>query len=57
MQVKSFSRAAERRTERREQIVSTASQLFSERGYENVTLRAIAERLGYAHDGSLPLLS
>ena len=49
MQVKSFSRAAERRNERREQIVGTASQLFSERGYENVTLRAIAERLGYAH--------
>ncbi len=49
MQVKSFSRAAERRTERREQIVGTASQLFSERGYDNVTLRAIAERLGYAH--------
>ena len=49
MQLKSPSRAAERRTERREQIVATASQLFSERGYENVTLRAIAEKLGYAH--------
>ena len=49
MQVKSFSRAAERRTERRQQIVDTASLLFSERGYENVTLRAIAEKLGYAH--------
>jgi AcrR family transcriptional regulator len=49
MQVKSSSRAAERRVERRQQIIDTASQLFSERGYENVTLRAIAERLGYAH--------
>ena len=49
MHVKSFSRAAERRTERRQQIVNTASKLFSERGYENVTLRAIAEKLGYAH--------
>jgi AcrR family transcriptional regulator len=49
MQVKSFSRAAERRTERKQQIIDTASQLFSERGYENVTLRAIAEKLGYAH--------
>jgi AcrR family transcriptional regulator len=49
MQVKSFSRANERRTERRQQIMDTASQLFSERGYENVTLRAIAEKLGYAH--------
>ena len=29
--------------------MDTASQLFSERGYENVTLRAIAEKLGYAH--------
>jgi AcrR family transcriptional regulator len=49
MQVKSFSRATERRTERRQQIIDTASQLFSQRGYENVTLRAIAEKLGYAH--------
>jgi len=45
----SFSRAAERRTERRQQIIDTASQLFSEHGYENVTLRAIAEKLGYSH--------
>jgi len=49
MLAKSFSRAAERRTERRQQIVDTASQLFSEHGYENVTLRAIAEKLGYSH--------
>jgi len=49
MPIKSSSRAAERRTERRQQILDTASQLFSERGYENVTLRAIAEKLGYAH--------
>ena len=39
----------ERRVERRQQIVDTASQLFSEHGYANVTLRAIAEKLGYAH--------
>ena len=49
MPVPSFSRAAERRAQRTQQIVDTASQLFSERGYENVTLRAIAEKLGYAH--------
>lgn len=49
MPSKSSSRAAERRTERRWQIVDTASQLFSEHGYENVTLRAIAEKLGYSH--------
>ncbi len=47
--MKSFSRAAERRTERRQQILDTASQLFSEHGYENVTLRGVAEKLGYAH--------
>jgi AcrR family transcriptional regulator len=49
MQVKSSSQATARRTARRQQILDTASQLFSERGYENVTLRAIAEKLGYAH--------
>ena len=49
MPARSFSRAAERRSERRQQILDTASELFSEQGYENVTLRAIAEKLGYAH--------
>lgn len=30
-------------------IVDTASRLFVQKGYESVTLRAIAEELGYAH--------
>ena len=43
------SRKNERRQERRGEIVRVASRLFAERGYENVTLRAIAEEMGYAH--------
>jgi AcrR family transcriptional regulator len=49
MKEKSTSRAAERRDQRRKDILQTASDLFSQHGYENVTLRAIAESLGYAH--------
>ena len=49
MKTKSTSRASERRDRRRHDILDTASHLFSQDGYENVTLRAIAEKLGYAH--------
>lgn len=49
MRAKSPSRQGERRDRRRQDIVDTASRLFSEKGYENVTLRAIAEAMGYAH--------
>ncbi len=46
---KSSSRRGERRDKRRQEILDTASRLFTQLGYENVTLRAIAEELGYAH--------
>jgi AcrR family transcriptional regulator len=49
MTTKSSSRQAERRDQRRQDILAAASRLFSVLGYENVTLRAIAEELGYAH--------
>lgn len=49
MTTKSTSRKEERRDKRRQDILDVASRLFSELGYENVTLRAIAEELGYAH--------
>lgn len=47
--MKSTSRASERKEQRRQAILDTASRLFSENGYDSVTLRAIAEELGYAH--------
>ena len=47
--VKKTSRAPERRERRRQDILDTASRLFVQKGYESVTLRAIAEELGYAH--------
>jgi AcrR family transcriptional regulator len=49
MVVKTTSRAPERRERRRQDILDTASRLFVQKGYESVTLRAIAEELGYAH--------
>ena len=49
MAIKSTSRQAERRDKRRQNILDVASRLFSKLGYENVTLRVIAEEMGYAH--------
>ena len=49
MPVKTTSRAPERRERRKQEILDTASRLFVQNGYESVTLRAIAEELGYAH--------
>lgn len=49
MAVKTTSRAPERRERRKQDILDTASRLFVQKGYESVTLRAIAEELGYAH--------
>ncbi len=49
MMTKSSSRRVERRDQRRQDILDVASRLFSTQGYETVTLRAIAEELGYAH--------
>ena len=49
MKANSTSRAGERRDQRKQEILDAASALFSQKGYENVTLRAIAEKLGYAH--------
>ena len=43
---------------KRERIIGAAVELFYERGYENTTLEAVAERLGvtkpfiYSHFGS-----
>lgn len=49
MNTKSSSRKEERRDQRRQDILDVASRLFSEKGYENVTLRAIANEMGYSH--------
>ena len=49
MAAKTTSRAPERRERRKQDILDTASRLFVQKGYESVTLRAIAEELGYAH--------
>lgn len=49
MSTKSSSRKEERRDRRRKDIVAVASRLFSQLGYENVTLRAIAEEMGCTH--------
>ena len=49
MKEKPPSRATERRDKRRREILDVAARLFAENGYESVTLRAIADELGYAH--------
>lgn len=38
-----------RRDQRRKDILEAANRLFSTLGYENVTLRAIAEEMGHTH--------
>jgi AcrR family transcriptional regulator len=45
----STSRAAQRREKTRSQILRVAGGLFADHGYENVTLRAIAKKIGYSH--------
>ncbi len=49
MSTPSSSRKEERRDQRRKDILDVASRLFSKLGYENVTLRAIAEEMGCTH--------
>ena len=49
MSTHSSSRKEERRDQRRKDILDVASRLFSQLGYENVTLRAIAEDMGFTH--------
>ena len=43
------SRREERKTLLRSQILAVAGHLFVEKGYDNVTLRKIAEEIGYTH--------
>jgi AcrR family transcriptional regulator len=43
------SRRAERKEKLRREILAAASKMFADRGYEAVTLRAIAEEIGYTH--------
>ena len=43
------SRRAERKERLRGEILAAASKMFADRGYEAVTLRAIAEEIGYTH--------
>ena len=43
------SRRAERKEKLRREILVAASRMFADRGYEAVTLRAIAEEIGYTH--------
>jgi AcrR family transcriptional regulator len=43
------SRRAERKEKLRGEILAAASKMFADRGYEAVTLRAIAEEIGYTH--------
>jgi AcrR family transcriptional regulator len=46
---KSPSRRVERKERLRGEILAAASKMFADRGYEAVTLRAIAEEIGYTH--------
>ena len=43
------SRRAERKEKLRGEILAAASKMFADHGYEAVTLRAIAEEIGYTH--------
>jgi AcrR family transcriptional regulator len=43
------SRRLERKQKLRGEIVAAASKMFADRGYEAVTLRAIAKEIGYTH--------
>src|SRR5580698_7756988 len=43
------SRRVERKEKLRGEILAAASKMFADRGYEAVTLRAIAEEIGYTH--------
>lgn len=49
MSAEAKSRKENRRDQRRKDILDAASRLFLKLGYENVTLRAIAEELGCTH--------
>ena len=43
------SRRVERKERLRGEILAAASKMFADRGYEAVTLRAIAKEIGYTH--------
>ncbi|MGA7523685.1 MAG: TetR/AcrR family transcriptional regulator [Acidobacteriaceae bacterium] len=43
------SRRVERKQKLRGEILAAASKMFADRGYEAVTLRAIAQQIGYTH--------
>jgi AcrR family transcriptional regulator len=43
------SRRVERKEKLRGEILSAASKMFADRGYEAVTLREIAKKIGYTH--------
>ena len=43
------SRRVERKERLRGEILAAAGKMFADRGYEAVTLRAIAKEIGYTH--------
>ena len=49
MTTTSPSRRAERKERLRREILAAASKMFADRGYEAVTLREIANEIGYTH--------